>query len=199
MNTPFNRPIWLASQSDRRAALLDQISLPFERLAIPDHLDIESTATRNPNEPVRDFVARLAREKTRMARSIVGNDGRLILTADTIVTLDEVIYGKPSSKADAHRMLRALSDRTHQVITAVAISLPSGEIRQTLAQTDVTFKDLTDSEIERYLSLSKVMDKAGSYAIQEYAALFVSHISGSYSNVVGLPLFELGQLLDKIG
>jgi len=112
---------------------------------------------------------------------------------------DTMVYGKPWSLEEAKVMLQALSGRTHRVITGVTLYTPDGTYHQTVGVTSVTFTPLTDTQIDRYISSCNVLDKAGSYAIQEYAGLFVSEIHGSYSNVVGLPLFETAQLLETAG
>ena len=175
-----------------------QIQVDFELLSLPDHLDIEINNIKADAELPCDYALRLATEKNHQARKHCPGH-HFILTADTVVALGNVILGKPKSLPDAQNILSCLSGKTHEVITAVVVSTPQKELKSCIARTEVTFNHLTKDEIDRYLTVNNVMDKAGSYAIQEYAALFISHISGSYSNVVGLPLFETGQLLKTLG
>lgn len=184
----------LASNSQRRQVLLRQIHVNFDVSILPDHLDIEKKIHRHRNESPEDYAIRLSVAKNRAARTFLSTVSP-ILTADTIVTLDDQILGKPDSVDTARKMLARLSGKRHHVVTAVTLSLDNQTMQSCTSTTDVTFAHLTDAAIERYLSIDNVMDKAGSYAIQEFAALFIQRIEGSYSNVVGLPLFETGQLL----
>ena len=194
--------IWLASCSPRRQALLRQIQLPFTVLKIPPDRDPEQKTQRAIDETATQFVLRLSRQKAETAVTII-TENRLpimpVLTADTVVTDREMVYGKPKSLEDARKMLSSLSGRTHHVITAVTLHMPNKVYYQTIATTAVTFATLTKEKINRYIASCNVLDKAGSYAIQEYAGLFVSEIRGSYSNVVGLPLFETAKLLNTAG
>ena len=193
----MSKKIGLASNSERRQQLLKQIHVDFDLLLMPDHINIELDATQKSSESAPDYALRLAIEKNHAARLFYQID-RPILTADTIVSLNNQALEKPCSQKNAKAMLGLLSGQTHEVITAVAISMPGQSLKTCIGNTQVTFKHLTNEEIDRYLTLCNVMDKAGSYAIQEYAALFISHISGSYSNVVGLPLFETGIMLESL-
>ena len=194
--------IWLASGSPRRQALLHQIQLPFVVLKIPPEQDPEQCTCRAVDETATQFALRLSKQKAEIAATIITENAlpiMPILTADTVVTDQETVYGKPVSLEDAREMLSSLSGRTHHVITAVTLCTPDKAYYQTVATTSVTFAPLTAEKIDRYLSSCTVLDKAGGYAIQEYAGLFVSEIRGSYSNVVGLPLFETARLLETAG
>ena len=132
--------------------------------------------------------------KVMLARKLVV---RPILAADTTVVLNNKIIGKPIDEADAAATLRALSNQTHQVMTGIALH-HQGRLQFYLSVSDVTFKPLTEAEIQRYIRTGEPMDKAGSYAVQGRAAAFVAHLAGSYSSVMGLPLYETSQLLDSL-
>lgn len=149
------------------------------------------------NETAVDAVARLSQGKAMAACKAQREFATLpILTADTLVAIDTTILGKPRDEADAARMLSRLSGNTHQVHTAVTLINPSTMLKQTLvSSSDVTFRDVSAREIDAYVATGEPMDKAGAYAIQGLAGLFVSALSGSYSGIVGLPLCETGQLL----
>ena len=194
----FFKPFILASNSERRQALLRQIHADFELLILPEHLDVEKQQQRHSDESPKDYAIRLSIEKNRATRTYLSTD-LPVMTADTIVALGDEILGKPDSIDMARKMLVQLSGKTHDVITAVTISVDNQQIKTCSAITQVSFAHLTTSDIDRYLKTENVFDKAGSYAIQESAALFIERIDGSYSNVVGLPLFETGQLLASLG
>jgi len=154
-----------------------------------------------PGEDARVYAERLAVAKGAAGWEVVRNCGlpeRALLSADTTVVLDGEIFGKPADEADAARMLRAFSGRTHQVITAVAVRSAEREALLT-SVTDVTFCVLSDADIARYLDCGEAMDKAGAYGIQGKASVFVSSLHGSYTGVMGLPLFETAQLLSGFG
>lgn len=181
--------LYLASASPRRRELLTQLGYPFAVLSVhvPEEL--------SPGEHALDYVQRLAQDKALAGWRAC--EGRLpVLGSDTIVVLDDVILEKPSDEADALRMLSALSGRTHQVMTAVALATQSGvDVR--LVTTQVTFRPLTAAEISEYWHTGEPADKAGAYGIQGIAGKFVSRIEGSYSAVVGLPLLETDLLLQQ--
>jgi septum formation protein len=180
--------IILASASPRRLELLRLTGLPFE--VIPSSVD-EECVTGAPAE-----VARLLSE--RKAEEVAArHPGALVLGADTIVTLDGAILGKPRDAGDARRMLALLSGRTHQVITGIALR-GAGAVSDAVS-TDVTFRPLTAREIAAYVATGEPMDKAGAYALQGHAALFTPEIRGDYANVVGLPLCRLTDLLRAHG
>jgi septum formation protein len=147
-------------------------------------------------ESPESYVVRVARDKARDVASRVS--GSVVLSADTVVTIDGEILGKPRDRADAIRMLARLSGREHQVFTAVCvIDQFSGEMREGLERTAVSFRKLSPQEIEDYIERENVMDKAGAYAIQGFASVFIPRISGSYSNVMGLPLALVYDFLNR--
>ncbi len=182
--------IILASASPRRQELLDQIKVSYTVFPV----DIDETPL--PHELPLAYVQRLAAEKSAACAALVGY-GTPILAADTAVVLDRLILGKPKDKEEGLAMLRLLSGKTHQVYTGVSLR---GQIHtQSVSITAVSFKSLTEKEIQSYWQSGEPQDKAGSYAIQGKAGLFVASITGSFSGVVGLPLFETGQLLAEQG
>jgi len=182
--------IVLASASPRRAELLTQIGVSF--LVRPADID----ETPAGDESAEHYVERLAREKAR-AGSASQPDKRVI-GSDTSVVLDGHILGKPQSAADAVRMLKVLSGKTHQVMTAVAIAW-GDTCESRLVVTDVRFRELSGAEIEAYVATGEPMDKAGGYGIQGRGGIFVEELRGSYSAVVGLPLQETAALLAGAG
>jgi septum formation protein len=179
--------IYLASASPRRKELLGQLDVEFDQFS----LDVDESHIGN--ETPQQHVVRLACLKAKTGVDS-GYKDRPVLGSDTIVVLDEQILGKPKNELDAQTMLKSLSGRTHQVMTAIAFANERKTISK-LVITDVTFKDLSQQEIQEYIATKEPEDKAGSYGIQGLAGRFVSHISGSYFSVVGLPLFETEQLL----
>lgn len=180
----------LASASPRRRDLLNQIGVRFRVYPV----DVDETPLLN--ETPEAYVRRIANEKALLAARLKGGD-LPVLAADTTVIVDEEILGKPKDRNDALAMLRKLAGRTHQVYSAVALH---GERHwQVLSITDVTFRDMDDEEIHAYWQSGEPHDKAGAYAIQGLGAIFVQSISGSFSGVVGLPLFETAALLQAAG
>lgn len=187
--------IYLASQSPRRRELLQQIGVSFRVL----QCDIDEG--RRLGEIASAYVARLAKEKALAAQRVLqaeSYEAGPILAADTCVALGRRLYGKPQDGAEAGRILGSLSGRTHRVMTAVAL-LHKNKIRLKTATTKVRFRKLSNAEIAHYVASGEAQDKAGAYAIQGLASAFVAHIEGSYSNVVGLPLFETAALLKSVG
>ena len=185
--------LYLASQSPRRRELLARLGLPFGllELDVPEH--------RQPGEPAEDYVRRVAREKAGAGLlKVVGNPDAVVLGSDTEVVLDDEVFGKPSDDADAVAMLRRLSGRTHRVITAVSLVSASREL-QAVSISEVTFAPLSDAEIVAYVASGEPRGKAGAYAIQGRAQAFITHLSGSYSGVVGLPLHETAAMLRAFG
>lgn len=180
----------LASASPRRKELLDQIRVSYTVYPV----DIDETPL--PDEMPLAYVRRLAAEKSAACAAQLGSDIP-VLAADTAVVVDALILGKPKDKDDGLSMLRLLSGKTHRVYTAV--SLRGREHGQAASVTEVTFRSLTATEIEAYWQSGEPQDKAGGYAIQGRGGLFVASITGSFSGVVGLPLFETGQLLAQQG
>jgi septum formation protein len=178
----------LASQSPRRRELLAILGHEFS--VVPSSID-EIPA---PGEAPEEYVVRVAREKGVEVASRVA--GSIVLSADTVVTIDGEILGKPRDKEDAFRMLKKLSGREHHVYTAVTVvNQIRGDILEGLESTRVWFKTLTDAEILDYLSREDVFDKAGAYAIQGYAGIYIPRIDGNYFNVMGLPLPLVHELL----
>ena len=182
--------IILASASPRRKELLDQIKVIYRVHPV----DLDETPL--PNEAPLDYVQRLAAEKSAACLAQL-NTETPVLAADTAVVLGCVIMGKPKDQADALAMLTQLSGKTHQVYSA--ISLRGREHSQAVSITDVTFRRLTEREILDYWNTGEPLDKAGSYAIQGMGGMFVKSIKGSFSGVVGLPMFETAELLSKQG
>lgn len=182
--------IYLASSSPRRAELLDQIGVKFKVYAI------EIDETRFVGEAPAEYVCRMAREKAQVvARELDARQQSYpVLAADTTITLDGDIIGKPADRDQCRCILGQLSARQHLVLTAVALATPKG-IAWRLVQSRVSFATLSSREIESYCASEEPMDKAGAYAIQGKAALFIKHLEGSYSAVMGLPLYETAGLL----
>lgn len=181
----------LASQSPRRAELLRQLQVNFSTLPT----DIDESIL--PDEKPVDYVQRLSQQKA-LAGRLLSPPEAVVLGSDTSVVIDDTILGKPQNKQDCIRMLKRLSNRQHQVITAVSLI----NLNQTITRvviTQVTFKKLTDKEIDWYWQTGEPQDKAGSYGIQGLGGQFVTNIKGSYSAVVGLPLFETSELLQEMG
>ncbi len=187
--------IYLASASPRRQALLRQLGVEFSVL-VP-----RLNETRGSKETPPAYVRRLAHAKALAAWTEIGARGLAphpVLAADTCVVLAGEVLGKPRDRADGEAMLRRLSGREHQVLTAVAV-LHSGAAHDALSTSHVRFRALSEPEIARYWDTGEPADKAGAYALQGRAAAFVEHITGSYSGIVGLPLYEVWQLLRRVG
>jgi septum formation protein len=197
-----DKRIYLASQSPRRRELLKQIGVHYDVLAlraVPGRMDVVETP--NPGEGALDFVQRMASEKASCGWRAV--DGRHLLPfpvlgADTVVELDGAILGKPGDRAEAEAILNRLSGREHVVYTAVAVQHHSRqELR--LSTSRVRLAELDADTIARYLETGEYLGKAGAYAIQGRAGAFVEHIDGSYSGIMGLPLYETAALLRAFG
>jgi septum formation protein len=190
MSTSRQPVVCLASVSPRRRELLSQIGVPHTVVGA----DIDETA--HAGESPRDYVLRMARQKALTVRE---RGERLpVLAADTTVALDDVIYGKPRDRADGIAMLGRLSGRTHGVLTAVALAAARG-VDLRLSVSTVRFRGLTPEECAAYWDTGEPRDKAGGYAVQGAAAVFIEALSGSYSGVMGLPLFETAELLRAAG
>ena len=184
--------IILASHSPRRRELLERMGLAGFRVVSPDvdeHMEEDL--------PPAQLVCRLSQRKARAVREQVGDEG-LIIAADTVVALDGTVLGKPADELAAFKMLSTLSGVRHQVYTGLTV-LRGGEEHTEYEVTDVSFRELTQGEIEDYIRTGEPMDKAGAYGIQGYGALFISGIQGDYYNVMGLPVCRLGQLLETLG
>ena len=184
--------LYLASQSPRRRELLGRLGLPFAVL------DVDVPERRDPGEHALDYVRRVARDKARAGLERLGDARNWVLGADTEVVLDDDVFGKPRDAADAAAMLRRLSGRTHQVLSAVILAGHAGE-HAALSVSDVTFGPLDEAAIAAYVASGEPDGKAGAYAIQGNAQAFVAHLSGSYSGVMGLPLYETAGLLRAAG
>ena len=193
MNLISSKTIILASQSPRRVALLKQMGI--DCLVMPADID----ETPLSGEPPSDYVLRMAEQKaSAIVTKLNGQHANLlILAADTTVALGNAIFGKPENEADAFNMLKKLSGSTHQVHTAIAAAF-KGKLETAINTTQVTIMPLSDAMISEYIATGEPMDKAGSYAIQGLAGAWVSHIEGSYTGVMGLPVHETALLLGKI-
>ena len=188
--------IYLASASPRRREIL--ASLGFQPVLLAAEID----ETVQPGEAVADYVARMARQKNAAARQLAAQRGlalaQPLLSADTVVALDNAILGKPHDAAHARELLESLSGREHQVWTAVCVSL-GGQTLEAAQRSDVRFKELSVQEIAAYIASGEPLDKAGAYGIQGIGGVFVAHLAGSFSGVMGLPVFETVQLLHQLG
>lgn len=186
-------PIILASASPRRRDLLDQAGIPYT--VQPGNIDEEKVELGGSPEQKAERLACLK------ARNVAENcSGGLVLGADTIVVLDDLIFGKPCDENDAYQMLIRLSGRVHRVMTGIAlVDSRNGVCRSGCEVTGVRFAQLTPGEIKYYISTGEPYGKAGAYAVQGIGALFVEGIEGCYANVVGLPLMKLRRLLEEFG
>lgn len=193
--------IYLASQSPRRRQLLEQLGVRHELLLPDAHEDAEGIEAVLPNEAPATYVQRVTGLKLDMAVQRLNRRGlppAPILCSDTTVALGRKIYGKPVDERDAARMLADLAGHTHRVLTAVAVG-GARKREQALSVSRVSFASLSPREISNYVASGEPMGKAGAYAVQGRAAAFISKISGSYTGIMGLPLFETAQLLNHVG
>lgn len=195
--------LYLASRSPRRRELLHQIGIDFDTVVFRDGARADSETDETPlsgEDPVA-YVERVTRAKAMHGLKIV-EERRLpmrpVLAADTTLELDGQIIGKPADMADAATILRRLSGRTHRVLTGVAVD-HLGRTEFVLSTSEVTFREIDDEEIRHYVLTGEPLDKAGAYGIQGRAGLFVAHLSGSYTGVMGLPVCETGELLKRFG
>ena len=187
--------IYLASRSPRRGELLGQIGIDFD--VLPSDVDESVLGDEAPEH----YVLRLAKEKASVCVQRLAEQGlplRPVLAADTTVCIDGMILGKPENDADAAAMLRRMSDRWHVVHTAVAVA-DRDRVEVALSSTQVELAPLTDADIKAYIASGEPRDKAGSYGIQGLAGTFIRRIEGSYSGVMGLPIYETAQLLKQFG
>ena len=207
MSEPFiltERPsVYLASRSPRRQELLRQLGIEFAELQLREApgRDPDIIESAREGEAPQEYGKRVARLKAsvgwhRMTRR--GLAPRPVLAADTEVVVDGAVLGKPKDPTDAITMLTALSGRTHEVLTAVAVRWEA-KLAQGVSTSQVAFRVIPKDEIERYIATGEPFDKAGAYAIQGKAAVFVRHLEGSYSGVMGLPLYETAEILSRIG
>src|SRR5262249_14934801 len=193
--------IYLASRSPRRRELLKQIGVSFESLLVREDMrrgaDVDETPV--PGESAGIYVLRIARDKAASALRQIAQRAlpqKPVLAADTTIVFDDRIIGKPEDDQDAMRLLRSLSGREHQVLTAVVLALRD-QVETQISVSSVWFRELGDVEIRRYVASGEPLDKAGAYAIQGRGAAFVTRIEGSYSGIMGLPLAETADLLQR--
>ena len=193
--------IYLASQSPRRSQLLDQLGVRHELLLPDASEDAESLEAVLRNEAPKTYVQRVTGLNWQAALQRLAQrklPPAPVLCADTTVSLGSTLFGKPEDAADAKRMLRALSNRPHRVLTAIGLGW-QGRVEATYSESWVTFSDLSDHEIDAYVATGEPMGKAGAYGVQGKAAAHIAHLSGSYSGIMGLPLFETAQALRSLG
>ena len=200
-----NTFIYLASQSPRRSQLLEQIGVAHQIL-VADATEAEAAEALEialKNEAPLTYVKRVTALKLDAAVARMQQRGlphAPVLCADTTVAMGRIIYGKPETEKDAVRMLTELSGQTHRVLTAVAVAYGANSKKrlQLVSESKVTFDKLSKAQIAEYVASGEPMGKAGSYAVQGRAAMFIRHISGSYSGIMGLPLYETAQLLKRL-
>jgi len=193
--------IYLASQSPRRRQLLEQLGVRHELLLPGSDEDAESIEAVLPGEAPATYVQRVTQLKLDAALARLKHRGLSaapVLCSDTTVALGRTIYGKPADAADARRMLGELAGRSHRVLTAVVIGTPRRRV-QILSTSHVTFAAMSRQQVAAYVASGEPMGKAGAYAMQGRAAAYITHISGSYSGIVGLPMFETAELLRAYG
>jgi len=193
--------VYLASQSPRRRQLLEQLGVRYELLLPDPDEDAEALELALPNEPPANYVQRVTQLKLDAAlarRARRGMPAAPVLCSDTTVALRRVIFGKPADASDAARMLQSLAGQTHTVLTAVAVG--TGRKRAAdVSRSRVTFAAMSAAQIKAYVATGEPFGKAGAYGVQGRAAGYISKISGSYSGIMGLPLFETAQLLRSFG
>jgi len=190
--------VYLASESPRRRELLTQIGVPFQLLKT----SVDESPL--PGEAPEAYVVRLAGEKAASGWELAKEPASAelgpapVLAADTAVILDGKILVKPADRTDGERMLLELSGRTHEVLTAVSVAMPDG-VKSRICRSEVTFRTICAEEAKEYWDTGEACDKAGAYAIQGRAAIFIMNLRGSYSGVMGLPLYETAELLGLAG
>ena len=197
--TTVNSFIYLASQSPRRRQLLEQLGVTYQLLLPDADEDAEALEQVRPKEAPAVYVQRVTQLKLDAALQRLHRRGLAaapVLCSDTTVAMGRAIFGKPADPADAAAMLAQLAGRNHRVLTAVAVGLGSRH-EQVLSRSQVRFAPLGADEIEAYVGTGEPMGKAGAYGVQGRAAAFIAHISGSYSGIMGLPLYETAQLLRR--
>jgi len=199
--------VYLASQSPRRRQLLEQLGIRYELLLADDTEDAEALEVVLPNEAPRAYVQRVTLLKLEAALNRMKRRGlpfAPVLCSDTTVALGKTILGKPDNAKHAAQILGALSGQTHRVLTSVAMGTLSKagkplKTEQALSVSNVRFAPVTRTQIQTYVASGEPMGKAGAYAVQGRAAAYIEHISGSYSGIMGLPMFETAQLLRAFG
>lgn len=193
--------LYLASQSPRRRQLLEQLGIRHELLLPDADEDSEALEAVRPGEPPLAYVRRVTALKLDAAVARLRRRGlppAPVLCSDTTVALGRTIYGKPADAADAARMLRELSGATHRVLTAVAVQAGRRRL-QAVSDSRVSFAALTPAQVRAYVATGEPMGKAGAYAVQGRAAAHITRIAGSYTGIMGLPLYETAQLLKEAG
>jgi septum formation protein len=181
--------LYLASRSPRRNELLSRLDVPFRAL------DLDVPEVRAQGEPAEAYVRRVALDKAQAGLALVADDPQaVVLGSDTEVVLGDRVYGKPADAADAAAMLASLAGRTHRVITVVALAAAGRHVLETVIS-EVSFAPMSAAQIQAYVATGEPMGKAGGYAIQGGAERFISHLAGSYSGVMGLPLQQTAVLL----
>jgi len=200
---PNDRHIYLASRSSRRRELLKQIGVSFEVLLLREgtHRAADFDETPLSSESPAEYANRVARIKAQAGWARLEQRRLMrfpVLAADTTVALNGTIFGKPADREQAAAFLRTLSGKAHEVHTAIAMTF-EGQLETALSTTQVELRDIEDHEIRQYISSGEPMDKAGGYAIQGRGAVFIRAIRGSYTGVMGLPLYETYALLGKFG
>ena len=204
---PDTKFVYLASQSPRRRQLLEQLGIHYELLLADEHEDAEALEAALPNEAPRAYVQRVTLLKLQAALARMQRRGlplAPVLCSDTTVALGKTILGKPDDAKHAAHILGTLSGQTHRVLTSVAMGTMSKagkplKTEQALSVSNVRFAPLTRTQIQSYVASGEPMGKAGAYAVQGRAAAYIEHISGSYSGIMGLPMFETAQLLRVFG
>jgi septum formation protein len=203
MVAPLDRSIYLASRSPRRRELLAQIGVRFHLLLFRDQPQSDpdlDEAVLAGESPAR-YVERVARAKAHAGWKRIEQRNlprAAVLAADTTVALEDRILGKPADRREAAEMLAALSGRRHEVLTAVVVR-SEAQVESVLSSSEVAFKPLSADEIRRYVASGECDDKAGAYAIQGRAGVFITELRGSFTGVMGLPLYETSRLLEKVG
>ncbi len=203
MIDPLHPRVYLASSSPRRRELLTQIGVQFETIVFRNHPreDAEVDETPHPGEDTLAYVVRVALAKAERGTRIAGLRrlrSQPVLAADTTLDVDGQIIGKPRDSEDAKGILRRLSGRAHRVLTAVAVAC-DGRIETSVSSSEVHFCVLDEAQIRSYVATGEPLDKAGAYGIQGRGGQFVAHLVGSYSGVMGLPLYETAALLRRFG
>jgi septum formation protein len=204
---PDSKFVYLASQSPRRSQLLEQLGIRYELLLADEHEDAEALEVVLPNEAPRAYVQRVTLLKLEAALDRMKRRGlpfAPVLCSDTTVALGKTILGKPDDAKHAAQILGTLSGQTHRVLTSVAMGTLSKagkplKTEHALSVSNVRFAPLTRTQIQNYVASGEPMGKAGAYAVQGRAAAYIEHISGSYSGIMGLPMFETAQLLREFG
>ena len=193
--------VYLASQSPRRRQLLEQLGVAYELLLPEPHEDAEALEAVLPGEAPLTYVQRVTALKLDAAltrRRQRGLPPAPVLCSDTTVALGHTIFGKPMDAPDAERMLQTLSGKTHVVLTAVALGTARKRV-QVLSRSRVTFGAMSDAQIKAYVASGEPMGKAGAYAVQGRAAAYIADLHGSYTGIMGLPLFETANALRTLG